>query len=240
VTTSRSLARVLAVLIACAGAAALIVDAYWYSKLRSGTFVLHLPEPTDRPVQPYWTGTTTIGLFPLLGAFTIAAEVVWLFWQHRATANLWSRGYVDLKIRPGWAVGWWFIPIASLFMPFVAMLELDRRSTPDGRPRSASPLIGGWWASYLAMSFIPIVGALVALIPTFRDLAERADGTLSSIDFSAAAHTAAPWVLAAGALQLVTAALAIAVVLRIDAAQRSMMTTSGWLLPVPARPDVRG
>jgi len=89
---------------------------------------------------------------------------VWLIWQHHATANLWARGYRDLKIRPGWAVGWWFIPFANLVMPCVAMVELDRRSTTDGSPRSTSPLVGSWWAVYVGGSVVVTIGLVIAVL----------------------------------------------------------------------------
>ena len=61
-----------------------------------------------------------------------ATVVVWLVWQHHATANLWSRGLPGLRFTPGWVVGWWFVPFANLVLPYLAMRELDRRSTRSG------------------------------------------------------------------------------------------------------------
>lgn len=61
------------------------------------------------------------------------------------------------------------------------------------------------------------------------------------LDLSPVAHAVAPWILVAGILQIVAGALAIAVIRRIDAAQQAMLATpSGWLIPVPRRPDAAG
>jgi hypothetical protein len=236
------LGRVLQILLLAAAVLAVVVYAWLFAQLRDATFVLHVPDPNGPPETAYWTGTSlspaSLGLLYLPGAVMLAAEIVWLFWQHRATENLWARGYADLRVRPGWAVGWWFIPIANLFMPCVAMLELDRRSTPDGVPRRASPLVGVWWAAWVAYSLLPTIGLLVAGSRPFIDVVDGVDERTTTFDLSEVAHAIAPWLLITAALLALTAALAIALVRRLDAWQDAMIDTpSGWLVPVPMRPD---
>jgi hypothetical protein len=236
------LGRVLQILMLAAAVLALLVYAWLYARLRNGTFVLHVPDANGPPDTAYWTGTSlssaTVGLLYVPGAVMLAAEILWLFWQHRATENLWARGYQGLRVRPGWAVGWWFVPIANLFMPCVAMLELDRRSTPDGMPRRASPLVGVWWGSWIVYSFLPTVGLFIAAYRPFVDLFRGVDERTTSFDFSPVAHAAAPWLLVTALWLLVTAVAAVGVVRRIDTAQDAMLgSPSGWLVPVPARPD---
>jgi hypothetical protein len=170
----------------------------------------------------------------------IATAVVWLIWQHHATENLWARGYRGLRIRPGWAVGWWFIPFASWVMPCIAMLELDRRSTPDGTPRQASPLVGSWWGVYIGGSVVVLIGLFFAILGDLADLGRNADPQTTVFDLTPMAHAAAPWVLALGFVTAVSAGLAIAVVRRITDAQTAMLTApseTGWV-PVPMRPDL--
>jgi len=240
--TSRSplaLGRVLQVLIAVDAVARLAGDSWIATKLRDGTFILHVPEPNGTPDAAYWSGTPISGLSSVTNLTGLAAIVVWLFWQHRATENLWARGYTGLRVRPGWAVGWWFIPVAWWFMPCVAMVELDRRSTPDGQPRRAHPVIGLWWAAWLAYQLVPVVGGVAAAAGPLGDAIRATDEQATFIDFSAVAHAAAPWFQVAGVLVVVAGALAIVVVRRIDAAQEAMLAEpSGWWLPVPRRPDV--
>jgi Domain of unknown function (DUF4328) len=123
-------------------------------------------------------------------------------------------------------------------MPCIAMLELDRRSTPDGLPRRAGPTIGLWWAAWLTSSFLPVIGLFAAGLGPFRDLIERIDEQTTILDFSSVSHAVAPWVLVAGIVQVVAGALAIAVIRRVESGQRAMLAApSGWLLPVPVRPD---
>jgi hypothetical protein len=234
-----TLGRTLQVMIACAAAASLVGDAWLYTRLRTGTFVLHTPGPREPYGPAYWTGTTVSGWVYLPGSITLAAEVVWLVWQHRATSQLWVRRYPNLQVSPGWAVGWWLIPVAWWFMPCIAMLELDRRSTPDGTSRRASPLIGLWWAAWLALSIVPLIGFVGAAVPALADLFDGLDETSTTLDLSATAHAVAPWFLVTGILQVVAGALAIAVVRRIEAGQQDMVAApSGWMIPVPFRPDV--
>lgn len=234
------LARGLQVLLAAIGGLSLVVDAWVSSILRTGTFVLHTP--TSRPGQfepAYWTGTALPRIAWIPGTVSWAVIIVWLIWQHQATANLWARGYAGLKTRPGWAVGWWFIPFANLAMPLVCMLELDRRSTPDGTPRRAAAVLGWWWAAWLASSIVPVVGALGPVVSAMSDMVRQIDENevVTQFDFTAAAHALAPWILVAGVLQAVAAALAILVVRRIDAAQRAFGPLTLSIVPVPARPD---
>ena len=235
------LAAALQILLALAGGLSLVVDAWLSSILRTGTFVLHTPATTRAgQFEPsYWTGTGVPNIAWIPGLASWAVIITWLIWEHQAMANLWARGYPGLKTKPGWAVGWWFIPFANLAMPLVAMLEIDRRSTPDGSPRRAGGVLGWWWAAWLASAWVPAVGAVSALIGPIDDLVKELDarGALTSYDFTAAAHALAPWLLAAGVLQATAAVLAIAVVRRIDEAQRSFPDVVASAVPLPPRPD---
>ena len=132
----------LRVLLLLSGAGTLLLDVAAFLYLRRHVFVIDLPDPQSSStfVPPAWMNNPSAVLW-LPSLFSQATMVVWLIWQHQATANLWARRYPNLRTTPGWAVGWWFIPFANFGMPLVAMLEVDRRSTPDGLPRKASPLL---------------------------------------------------------------------------------------------------
>jgi len=86
----------------------------------------------------------------------VLTAVAWLMWQHRSQSNVRALG-VPVGFSPGWAVGWWFIPIANLWQPFRAVRELWRASdaaahtVDDGRSTS---LLGWWWAVYLVAGFL--------------------------------------------------------------------------------------
>ena len=93
-----------------------------------------------------------------IGGWTLIAllvtGVLWCIWQHRAHSNLRAFGRNGLRYTPGWAVGWWFIPFASLWKPLGAMSELWKSSEPTDDPNAwlrARPwwLLGLWWACWI-------------------------------------------------------------------------------------------
>ena len=91
----------------------------------------------------------------------VVTVVVWLIWQHRGHANLQAVGVTELEYSPGWAVGWWLIPIANLWKPFQVNRELWKASSGvnDWRSLPTSPLLGWWWASWISASVLGRIAA---------------------------------------------------------------------------------
>jgi hypothetical protein len=81
-------------------------------------------------------------LFPYL--------VLFLMWVHRANRNAQtlSKG---MEVSPGWNVGWFFVPFASLYKPFQGLDQTWRVSTdPVGwRGLDAPMLLRWWWGFFL-------------------------------------------------------------------------------------------
>ena len=79
--------------------------------------------------------------------------ISWVLWQYRAHANLRGLGRGHLDHRP-WAIGWWFVPIANLWMPFKVVREVWKASEPAEDPvawigvRTWS-VLGWWWAMWI-------------------------------------------------------------------------------------------
>lgn len=93
------------------------------------------------------------GLYALLFIASIVSVCLWL---HRAHANLFIAGIHDLKFKPNWAVGWYFVPFAFWFKPFQAMQELWRFShLPHERlsERTDRKLIV-WWSCWILGNMI--------------------------------------------------------------------------------------
>jgi hypothetical protein len=78
-------------------------------------------------------------------AVFVAGAVVFLIWIHHAYANLESLEVRYLRFTPGWAVGWFFIPIMSLFRPYQVVAETWRMSTEQ----NSAALVGWWWFLFL-------------------------------------------------------------------------------------------
>ncbi|WP_416832173.1 MAG: DUF4328 domain-containing protein [Erythrobacter sp.] len=75
-------------------------------------------------------------------------------WIYRAHANLKLTDLPDTGYSPGWAIGWFAIPIASLFKPFQAMKALWVAS--HGLSYEAEPSAPGvmwvWWLCWIFSS----------------------------------------------------------------------------------------
>lgn len=70
---------------------------------------------------------------------------------HRANKNARALAgdSVALEYTPGWTVGWFFVPVLSLWKPYRAVQEMFRVSHYDG-----NGLLGMWWASWILMNVV--------------------------------------------------------------------------------------
>jgi len=68
-------------------------------------------------------------LFTLL--VFIATIIVFLIWEHRANSNLRPLGVPRPEFSSRWAVGSWFVPILTLWVPFQIVRYIWRKSDPD-------------------------------------------------------------------------------------------------------------
>jgi uncharacterized protein DUF4328 len=147
-----------------------------------------------------------IAFLIIMRSFPVPAAVAWLLWQYRAHQNLPALGAENLRVTPGWAVAWWFVPIATLFMPYVAMREVWKGSDPeagaDWMRAKGTPLLPWWWAAWLGSVFLVAAGSV----------AGEAGDRSSLITESA-------WGAASALTLALTAGLAMALVRRINARQ---------------------
>jgi hypothetical protein len=155
----------------------------------------------------------------------LATGLAWLMWQHRSHANLHAAGVPRLEFTPGWAVGWWFVPIANLWKPFQAMRELHEASTgdPDWRPR-APGLLGWWWAGYLTFNILDGIAGVL-----FADESGSLEPLLIGDRFS----------IAGDAVSIATALLAIRILRAVVERQRGLAAMVATSPPPPPRPDLR-
>jgi hypothetical protein len=133
--------------------AIIAVDAWRFTlvgRLGDGTFAD--PAWDDLGVADGLAGT--LALVSIL--VFLPTVVVFLVWRHRVQANLQGALLVrGLEYTPGWAVGWWFVPIANLFKPKQAMNEAWLATDPEVPPGStawrtkAPAMLSWWWACWL-------------------------------------------------------------------------------------------
>lgn len=132
----------------------------------------------------------------------IAATVLFLCWFHRVRVNAEVFDPFGHRMKRGWAVGSWFTPVVNLWFPRRITVDIWEASAPWGARRSLA-LVNTWWTFWI-LSLL----AGRAAWSSYR----KAE---SSWDL----HGAAQQVMFADALDLVAAALAVALVLRLTRMQ---------------------
>ena len=82
-------------------------------------------------------------------------------WIYVSSAN--AHVFSDaMAISPGWAVGWFFVPLANLVMPYQAMRETWRESheAAGSLDEMDMPIVGWWWGLWLATNFLGNLSAM--------------------------------------------------------------------------------
>jgi hypothetical protein len=158
-------------------------------------------------------------------ALFVVTGIAWLVWQHRSQTNLRTAGVGPLHFTPGWAVGWWFIPIASLWKPFQATRELYTASAGGERwwETPTPALLGWWWAGWIA----------------FNVMDGLASAFFSGDDVSVGSFmTGDRFSIAGDLLSTATAMLAIIVVREVIRRQATLRPVPILASDVPPRPDL--
>ena len=122
----------------------------WLQLLLIGVIVLEVvfaasqfAEAREGSVRELLQTIFGIGLFIVY----VATIVMFCVWTYRMNANIHALGAANLRFTPGWAVGWYFIPIANLWKPYQVMKEIWRASkNPSGwHDEASSSIVGYWW-----------------------------------------------------------------------------------------------
>ncbi|MCC6629863.1 MAG: DUF4328 domain-containing protein [Chloroflexi bacterium] len=96
----------------------------------------------------------TIGIVEFI--IIIVTGIVFLRWIYVSHQNVRATGAKGLSVSPGWAVGYFFIPIVCLWKPYKAMKELWQASADplDWREVECGPLLGIWWTLWIAVTVL--------------------------------------------------------------------------------------
>lgn len=98
----------------------------------------------------------------------VFAAVTFLMWLFRLYKNLPALRAESPDFSPGWAVGWWFVPLFNLFRPFQAVRRVWAASDPDFDPeprfltslQPAAPFfMSSWWAFWLIANIFTNISA---------------------------------------------------------------------------------
>ena len=118
------------------------------------------------------------GLTSWVMIFAGIVFVLFLLWGNFASKAASGLAPENRKWSPGWAVGAWFIPIASVIFPKIVLNETERiasapryggRVVSDWRESGRlSPIGRIWWATFIGASFLFFLGNPMA-VEDFRD-----------------------------------------------------------------------
>jgi hypothetical protein len=149
----------LSVIIACI---ALVDDVVEFAQVQFGQLSPDQVANND-PIQ------VIVGL--LQSGLGIVTGIAFLKWIYRAYKNIKGFGAEGLRFSPGWAVGYYFIPILSLIRPVQVMGEIWRAS--DGptnwRQKPGSWLIAGWWTLFLLYTGVTQISLEIAFQASTND-----------------------------------------------------------------------
>ena len=96
-------------------------------------------EATANDARQRLVGLLRVGVY-------FSTVVVFAMWVYRANKNCRGFGAARMEFTPGWAVGYYFIPILHLFRPFQSMKEIWKvSSNPRHWPTETVPALVGWW-----------------------------------------------------------------------------------------------
>ncbi len=111
------------------------------------------------------------GVQVLLG---LATGITFLRWIYRSNQNLGALSGQAMRFTPGWAVGWYFVPIANLVKPYQAMQEIWQVSHRD--PAASPGLLSAWWTLWILST---VVGrAAVKLVLAAEDASAYASSAI--------------------------------------------------------------
>lgn len=81
----------------------------------------------------------------------VISGVLILKWIHRANYNARELGASGMMFTPGWSVGWYFIPVLSLWKPYQAMKEIWQasHSPQNWNAQTVAPILQWWWAFWI-------------------------------------------------------------------------------------------
>ena len=159
----------------------------------------------------------------LVTVLSLVVTVLFCLFMPRANRNARAFGSL-MTISPGWAAGWFFVPLANLWMPYQAMKEIWQGSDPDPNVRpalvEAPGLIKWWWMTYLLRG---VAG------PAVYFASRDENRTQAAIDLSTVT-------IATSVLTLISAPLAAATVRAVARRQdeRQKRHPAGTTPPVPA------
>ena len=119
-----------------------------------------------------------IGVLVVVGL--VVTAVVFIAWFRRAYKNT-AAFSAPRRYSAGWAVGGWFVPFASFFIPKKIANDIWRGADPNGRTGSdgqVPAVLNAWWASWIALGLAARFGTMGGSSTSAHDALNRNLGSV--------------------------------------------------------------
>lgn len=119
------------------------------------------------------TGVVVLALLAL-SVGSLVSGILFIIWLFKASNAMDRRGPIGRSWSSGWAIGGWFIPLASLVIPKLVFAELERiAQVPYGgvpigerwKPYPRSGISDLWWLMWVSASVVGFVGYWIGTLP---------------------------------------------------------------------------
>jgi hypothetical protein len=118
--------------------------------------------------------------------------IIFGMWTYRMSWNAHSIDESSMEISPGWAVGYYFIPVVNLWKPYSAIKDTFKTFTSQEEPISGGSALGFWWFCWIVSNILGrVVFRLSMRTETVEELMQSTLFTLASDLFDILLHTAA-------------------------------------------------
>ncbi|MDX3852279.1 DUF4328 domain-containing protein [Streptomyces sp. AK02-01A] len=188
------------------------------SDVVNGDYAAFTDEDLDRADQLY----ARSGVFQVNAMLPTAVVFLVWFFRVRRNAGVFDQG--GHRMGQGWAVGSWFVPLWSFWLPRRVAADTWAASTQaeqDGTPRRVSyGVVNVWWAAWVGTCVVGWVSTRL------YQMAEEADEVRNAVRLE----------FAADVIDVVAAVLAIRFVLTLTRMQRLKATQGPVALAAPAGP----
>ena len=112
---------------------------------------------SEEKVDQAWTLSDQLGTAD--GVFLLLIIIFWCFWKNKSCKNAWAFLYHEKgrdaivigEMTPGWAVGWYFVPIFNFFKPYQAMAFIRDAVSTQSRITNMLPY---WWLTWLLIAHV--------------------------------------------------------------------------------------
>jgi hypothetical protein len=135
-------------------------------------------------------------------ALYLVTVVVFLRWLYHTNSNAHTLASGSMRFTPGWAVGWYFVPILNFWMPFQVMKEIWQVSQEGAKYHRPNGQVIVWWTFFLSAAILSRVAARMLTMA----------GNAPAESFASKAHAATLVLLLADLVHLASCIVTVALV----------------------------